>query len=471
MNNTTNIPELSYFKSQKIQISIPNNKKCLPTLFFQNKDKEINIPKESQIKNITLFDKNYFITFCQCEGVYNPYLQLLKENGLIRSYYNYGKNNLFLCRIEKNPILKNITNDYNLDKFQKVFRYLNSQYLLQKDMLYKYYISKKKLFFEDFDFIPETYIYPEDKIKIKKKFENYKLNTSDLWLVKPSNLCGGKNIMILNSLNEINLENFIITRYITNISLINGKKYDLRLYVLITGLKPLRIYFYNEGFVRIATQIFSLNISSIKNKFIHLTNICINDKSKKYINPNYYNDKNANIWSISMYKNFLKSYNVEWYDIRQKIKDIIIKSILCIYSKLLEENDLKNVDDKSFYNLLGYDILIDDKFSPNLIEINKNPTMEINNILENEIKKKLFTDTLNLVGIIPYSRKTEKPLKLKNYLVYNKDDNINNALCELERPRGDYELIFPLKNNINVYKKYFFNISEENNCFWNKILS
>lgn len=94
--------------------------------------------------------------------------------------------------------------------------------------------------------MPETYNFPEDKEIINNKFKNYILNISDLWLVKPTNLFSGINIKIFKSLNETELETYVITKYITNIDLINGKKYDLRLYVLITGLKPLRIYFYNE---------------------------------------------------------------------------------------------------------------------------------------------------------------------------------------------------------------------------------
>ena len=56
------------------------------------------------------------------------------------------------------------------------------------------------------------------------------------------------------------------------------------------------------------------------------------------------------------------------------------------------------------------------------------------------------------------------------YKNFNVEDNVNNALCELTRPRGDYELIFPLKSNINTYKKYFRNINtKENELFWEKI--
>ena len=415
-------------------------------------------------------NKNYFLTYLQCDYVYNPYIELLKDFGFTRSHYYFGEHNLFLCPISEDRLNQNKINKGGINKFQKVFRFLNSLIAFNKKALYKYYASMKKIYKEDFNFMSETYIFPDDKYTINKKFMNYSLDINNLWLVKPTNSFGGKKIKILESLTNINLENFLITRYITNVNLINGRKYDLRLYALITGLKPLRIYFYEEGFIRIATQIFSLNITSIKNKFVHLTNICVNNKNKKYVHPNSLNDKNANIWSVSMYKEFLASLNVNWYTIREKIKDIIIKSILCVYEKLYDKNEVKKVNDQSFFNLLGYDILIDDKFSPHLLEINTDPTMEINNILENKIKKKLFTDTLNLIGIVPYSRKTKKPFNVINNIIYDNIDNyVNIALCELKRPRGNYELIFPLKENINIYKKYFKTISEENSIFWDKI--
>lgn len=137
---------------------------------------------------------------------------------------------------------------------------------------------------------------------------------------------------------------------------------------------------------------------------------------------------------------------------------------------MIELNDKEKLDDKNFYNLLGFDILMTNNFNPILLEVNFSPCMFIYNNLERPIKKSLFIDTLNIIGISPYSRKTNKPLNKHPKNNNNKYTNINNALCELSRPRGSYELIFPLKANINKYKKYFINISEENNEFWNKIL-
>lgn len=46
----------------------------------------------------------------------------------------------------------------------------------------------------------------------------------------------------------------VVCRYITNPLLINGFKFDLRIYVCVTSYEPLRIYVYKEGLVRFASE-------------------------------------------------------------------------------------------------------------------------------------------------------------------------------------------------------------------------
>ena len=46
----------------------------------------------------------------------------------------------------------------------------------------------------------------------------------------------------------------VVQEYLQNPYLIDGLKFDMRIYVLITGLDPLRIFVYEEGLARFATE-------------------------------------------------------------------------------------------------------------------------------------------------------------------------------------------------------------------------
>ena len=73
-------------------------------------------------------------------------------------------------------------------------------------------------------------------------------------------------------------------KYLHKPHLIDGFKYDLRVYALVVGIKPLRIYLYKDGLGRFATEKYKKpddnNISNIK---MHLTNYAINKDSENFV--------------------------------------------------------------------------------------------------------------------------------------------------------------------------------------------
>jgi len=86
---------------------------------------------------------------------------------------------------------------------------------------------------------------------------------------------------------------------------------------------------YKEGLVRFATQKYSN--TGKNNKYKHLTNYSINKNSSNFVeNKTAQNDSTGSKWSISAFRKLLKEKKVDDDAIFDKIKDIIIKTILSI---------------------------------------------------------------------------------------------------------------------------------------------
>lgn len=81
------------------------------------------------------------------------------------------------------------------------------------------------------------------------------------------------------------------SKYIANPHLINGLKYDLRMYVLVTNFNPLKVYLYNDGLVRFATEKYSTDPRLLTKKYVHLTNFSVNKKNTNFVKNTDKNNK------------------------------------------------------------------------------------------------------------------------------------------------------------------------------------
>ncbi len=66
--------------------------------------------------------------------------------------------------------------------------------------------------------------------------------------------------------------------------LVENLKFDMRIYVLLAGCSPLRIYLYYEGLARFATEEYQApNRDNMDQVCMHLTNYAINKDNPNFV--------------------------------------------------------------------------------------------------------------------------------------------------------------------------------------------
>lgn len=113
--------------------------------------------------------------------------------------------------------------------------------------------------------------------------------------------------------------------------MLDGYKYDLRVYAVVTSYEPLRIYVYPEGLTRICTEKYNVKSRGHKGKFAHLTNFSINKKSDKFLKPSkdgLDDGVTGNKWSFTGLRRKYKEIGVDTKEIFSKIDDIIVKTVI-----------------------------------------------------------------------------------------------------------------------------------------------
>ena len=507
----TNFYVYHFFKSNNLYFFIPNSR------YEQIKNKLINIPSVSDIKN-----KNF-------NSLNNINKMLINSQKIIKNYEiieDFYLPQAFRPRMNKWPnmpecitdtcknggfaLIKNFDNCNliwklvhpnkmkmllrNIHQNQKYNHFISTFHLGRKDNLYKHFKYYRRLFPDMYNYAPATFILPTDGPDFEVE---YKKNRKALWIVKPVNLSRGRGIHLLKGESEyrnlykkstqLNLPQYLISRYIDKPHLLNNKKYDLRLYVLVASFTPLRIYLYNNGLVRFATEDYQKG--DLDNVYIHLTNYSINKNNLKYKSNNnikqqqceifpreetegteaegglegeLFNieegeeneddniaDDDSNKWSLIEYRNHFKKIgkNNIMDLIWSQIESIVTKTIISV-SKEFYKNIFPNKLNNEF-ELYGFDILIDENFRAWIMEVNVNPSLHCTSPLDLSIKTDLISDIFNVVGILPYNHNGNK--SVYNYTMINKKKEDNNSKINnfISYSNKNIEKLDRKKNNTN----------------------
>lgn len=460
-------PEFSNITSQHLYMLSPSDQcKCHQrTIFFKYPSFiEQNI-QNLNITDLIIKNKEYFVGAVQhyknnikYKKTFQSLNKTLSNNNLIR-IYNVNFANLYFRYIGNNVVIPKFVNRYK--KFNVM---LKSYELDRKDLLYNNYKLMQNEYPEDFNYMPETYT-SENKDIFIEKYKYNKISKDNLWLIKPKNNSGGRKISFLKNINDIKI-NDIITKYISEPLLINKRKFDFRIYLLVTGHDPLKIYIYQEGLIRLSAEEYDLDLNDLNNLKKHLTNTAINKNNK-----NGYKNNDI-LMSLSKVKNYLQeNYNMDFNIIWEQIKDFSIKSFISINHLEINEEKKYKIHSNNLFEFYGIDVMIDKNFKPWLIEINPTPDIDIlkSVIHDRNLKYKLMHDMFNIIGMVPYSHIDNHALEGECEYNNSTEEAVQQSICEFTRPLGGFEQIFPLKENIEFYKKFFKEISENNKSLWNKI--
>lgn len=88
-------------------------------------------------------------------------------------------------------------------------------------------------------------------------------------------IIGNSDQYFIKILQKNILHTKFLLRYIENPLLIGGKKFDLRLYVLVTSFRPLKAYLFRLGFCRFCTVKYDTSVTELDNMYVHLTNVSV----------------------------------------------------------------------------------------------------------------------------------------------------------------------------------------------------
>ncbi|KAH8862813.1 putative tubulin polyglutamylase TTLL1 [Schistosoma japonicum] len=330
--------------------------------------------------------------------------------------------NIFWASVQSVRMLFNSETSYRLSDNQIVNHFPNHYELTRKDLMvknikrYRRELEKERnpLAVKDdagryiyLDFIPVTYMLPQDYNLFAEEF---KRNPSFTWIMKPCGKARGVGIFLINKLSQLKRwsrdgkscsvgsiptyckGSYVISKYIDNPLLIGGKKFDLRLYVLVTTFRPLKAYIYKLGFCRFCTVRYNADVSELDNMFVHLTNVSIQKHGA------HYNSIHGGKWTTENFRLWLQGTK------GRHVADKLFDEICWIIVHSLKAVSNVMINDRHCFECYGYDIIIDDNFKPWLVEVNASPSLSATTASDRILKYKLVNDVINIVvphGAIP----------------------------------------------------------------------
>ena len=234
--------------------------------------------------------------------------------------------------------------------------------------------------------MPESYVL-SDTMEMLIFSTDFNPSNNDIYILK-KNIQRKEGLKLTKDYYEIleskNESYKVVQKYIRNLYLINQRKVNLRVYLLVV-IKENQIYFYLG---RIGKCIYT-NKKYSDNDFDFESNITSYnlDMSVYEDNPRTFNELIEYINSNGDSGQFL--FN--------KIEKLMKEISYCLAKNLYQsKNILKTIS----FQLFGADVIFENNLHPYLLEINKGPDMSPRDDIDDNMKNTVQTDMLKIVGIL-----------------------------------------------------------------------
>ncbi|XP_071166341.1 tubulin polyglutamylase ttll6-like isoform X8 [Mytilus edulis] len=355
-----------------------------------------------------------------------------------------------------------------MKKYQKINHFPGMSEICRKDMLARNLNRMLKMYPKEYNIFPKTWCLPADYGDFQAYTRQKKNKT---YILKPETGCQGKGIWVTKNPKEIKPhEHMICQQYMPKPFLIDHFKFDFRLYVLVTSCDPFRIFLFNDGLARFATNKYvEPSHNNIDNVFMHLTNYAINKHSEDFVRDDEAGSKRR----ISTINRFLKDKGYDIDKMWTEIDDVVIKTLISAHS-ILKHNYRtcfpNHVKGSACFEILGFDILLDRKLRPQVLEVNHSPSFNTDSELDREIKGALVVDSLNLVNFGACDRRKcieEEKKRIKDRLMGRGTKKESKEELELAQNQyqeyleryennhmGNFRRIYPAPGS-EKYEKFF----------------
>ena len=244
------------------------------------------------------------------------------------------------------------------------------------------------------DFFPATFVMPEDYRALQQAAA---AAPERRWLLKPANSSRGRGIRLLADVAAAPREpGWIVQEYVARPHLHRGRKYVLRLYVLITSVDPLVAWLYEEGFQKLASAPYDPEDAT--NIYAHLTNPDVNETNTAAPPP-------VAFVGTGRYRQWLRAQGLDDAALFARIEEALRMTVIAARASMRRRLAQVSADTRGCYELLGIDCLIDADLRPWIMECNLSPSLEVcaapadGGDFEAATKRRLVADMVALLGL------------------------------------------------------------------------